>query len=102
MPSIDHVNKEVLFKIVYYGPGLGGKTTNLEYIYETAEPERCGTMLTLCSESERTLFFDLLPVGLGGLRRTVLACLERGHATGHAGARRRSSQLEHGRQDIDR
>jgi signal recognition particle receptor subunit beta len=65
MPSIDHVNKEVLFKIVYYGPGLGGKTTNLEYIYETAEPERCGTMLTLCSESERTLFFDLLPVGLG-------------------------------------
>jgi len=65
MPSVDHVNKEVLFKIVYYGPGLGGKTTNLEHIYEQAEPGRCGTMLTLCSESERTLFFDFLPVGLG-------------------------------------
>lgn len=65
MPSVDHVNKEVLIKIVYYGPGLGGKTTNLEHIYQQAEPGRCGTMLTLCSESERTLFFDFLPVGLG-------------------------------------
>ena len=68
MPSVDHVNKEVLFKIVYYGPGLGGKTTNLEHIYQQAEPGRCGTMLTLCSESERTLFFDFLPVGLGEFR----------------------------------
>src|SRR5690606_40416605 len=50
MPSVDHINKEVLFKIVYYGPGLGGKTTNLERIYEQAAPDQCGTMLTLCSE----------------------------------------------------
>ena len=68
MPNVDHVNREVLFKIVYYGPGLGGKTTNLEQIYEQAAPEQCGTMLTLCSESERTLFFDLLPIGLGYYR----------------------------------
>lgn len=68
MPSVDHVNKEVLFKIVYYGPGLGGKTTNLEQIYAQAAPEQCGTMLSLCSESERTLFFDLLPIGLGSYR----------------------------------
>lgn len=68
MPSVDHVNREVLFKIVYYGPGLGGKTTNLERIYEQAAPDQCGTMLTLCSESERTLFFDLLPIGLGSYR----------------------------------
>lgn len=68
MPSIDHINKEVLFKIVYYGPGLGGKTTNLERIYEQAAPDQCGTMLALCSDSERTLFFDLLPIGLGSYR----------------------------------
>lgn len=68
MPSVDHINKEVLFKIVYYGPGLGGKTTNLERIYEQAAPEQCGTMLALCSDSERTLFFDLLPIGLGSYR----------------------------------
>ncbi|HEY6727301.1 MAG TPA: GTPase domain-containing protein [Polyangiaceae bacterium] len=68
MPSVDHINKEVLFKIVYYGPGLGGKTTNLEQIYAQAAPEQCGTMLALCSDSERTLFFDLLPIGLGCYR----------------------------------
>lgn len=68
MPSVDHINKEVLFKIVYYGPGLGGKTTNLEQIYDHAAPAQRGTMLTLCSEDERTLFFDLLPIGLGCYR----------------------------------
>lgn len=68
MPSVDHINKEVLFKIVYYGPGLGGKTTNLEQIYAQAAPAQCGTMLALCSDSERTLFFDLLPIGLGCYR----------------------------------
>jgi len=68
MPSVDHINKEVLFKIVYYGPGLGGKTTNLEQIYAHAAPAQRGTMLALCSESERTLFFDLLPIGLGCYR----------------------------------
>jgi hypothetical protein len=65
MPSVDHVNRELLLKIVYYGPGLGGKTTNLEYIYQNSRHERRGKLLSLCSESERTLFFDLLPVGLG-------------------------------------
>lgn len=65
MPSVDHINHELLFKVVYYGPGLGGKTTNLEYIHKTSRPGQCGRLVSLCSETERTLFFDLLPVGLG-------------------------------------
>ncbi|HEX9622660.1 MAG TPA: GTPase domain-containing protein [Polyangiaceae bacterium] len=65
MPAVDHTNRELLFKIVYYGPGLGGKTTNLEYIYGHSQKQRRGKLLSLCSESERTLFFDLLPIGLG-------------------------------------
>ena len=77
MPSVDHINREILFKIVYYGPGLGGKTTNLEHIHKTAKPGQCGKLMSLCSESERTLFFDLLPVGLGkfkGYRVRVHLC----------------------------
>lgn len=52
-------------KVVYYGPGLGGKTTNLEWIHARSRPERRGKLLSLAAESERTLFFDLLPVELG-------------------------------------
>ena len=52
-------------KIVYYGPGLGGKTTNLEYIHANSRPDRRGKLISLAAESERTLFFDLLPVELG-------------------------------------
>lgn len=68
MPTADHVNRELLLKIVYYGPGLGGKTTNLESIYDRANKDQCGTMLCLCSDSERTLFFDLLPIELGAFK----------------------------------
>lgn len=68
MPAVDHTNCELLFKIVYYGPGLGGKTTNLEYIYKNSRKQRRGKLLSLCSESERTLFFDLLPIGLGNYK----------------------------------
>jgi hypothetical protein len=68
MPTADHVNRELLLKVVYYGPGLGGKTTNLECIYDRANKDQCGTMLCLCSDSERTLFFDLLPVELGAFK----------------------------------
>lgn len=52
-------------KIVYYGPGLGGKTTNLKHIYEHSRPDLRGKLLSLATETERTLFFDLLPVHLG-------------------------------------
>jgi signal recognition particle receptor subunit beta len=53
---------------VYYGPGLGGKTTNLEYIYERVNPTTRGKLISLATETERTLFFDFLPVNLGSIR----------------------------------
>jgi signal recognition particle receptor subunit beta len=65
MPYVDHGTKELLLKVVYYGPGLSGKTTNLEYLHRHSHPEYRGKLLSLNSESERTLFFDLLPVDLG-------------------------------------
>jgi mutual gliding-motility protein MglA len=65
MPTISHARKEVLLKIVYYGPGLGGKTTNLEYVHAHTRPDMRGKLLSLRTETERTLFFDLLPVDLG-------------------------------------
>lgn len=65
MPTIHHGRKEVLLKLVYYGPGLGGKTTNLEFIHAHSRPEYRGKLLSLTTESERTIFFDLLPVHLG-------------------------------------
>jgi signal recognition particle receptor subunit beta len=65
MPAVSHIKKEVLFKLVYYGCGFGGKTTNLEYIHRTSRRELRGKLLSLKSAAERTLFFDLLPVDLG-------------------------------------
>jgi len=65
MPYLDHGRQELRLKVVYYGPGLGGKTTNLEQIHRRSRPERRGKLVTLNTEAERTLFFDLLPVELG-------------------------------------
>jgi mutual gliding-motility protein MglA len=65
MPTIHHAKKELLIKLVYYGCGFGGKTTNLEYIHRTSRPDQRGKLLSLRSDTERTLFFDLLPVHLG-------------------------------------
>lgn len=65
MPLVQHARHELHFKVVYYGPGLGGKTTNLELIHARSRPERRGKLISLSAESERTLFFDLLPVELG-------------------------------------
>lgn len=65
MPLVNHARKEIHLKIVYYGPGLGGKTTNLEYIHRHTRPDHRGKLISLMGESERTLFFDLLPVELG-------------------------------------
>lgn len=65
MPYIDHARKELRLKVVYYGVGLGGKTTNLEFIHKHTRPERRGKLIALQSDAERTLFFDLLPVDIG-------------------------------------
>ncbi len=68
MPRIHHATREIQFKVVYYGPGLGGKTTNLEQIHKRSNPAHRGKLVSLNTESERTLFFDLLPVDLGLFR----------------------------------
>ena len=68
MSIINYNAKEIHCKIVYYGPGLCGKTTNLKYIYEKTNPDAKGKMITLATETERTLFFDFLPLSLGEIR----------------------------------
>jgi signal recognition particle receptor subunit beta len=62
---INYVAREINCKIVYYGPGLGGKTTNLEYVYKITSPASKGKLISLATETERTLFFDFLPIDLG-------------------------------------
>lgn len=68
MAFINYSSREINCKIVYYGPGLGGKTTNLLYIYKKTHPEAKGKMISLATESERTLFFDFLPLSLGAIK----------------------------------
>lgn len=68
MSFINYSTKEINCKIVYYGPGLCGKTTNLQYIYNKTAPEAKGKMISLATETERTLFFDFLPLALGDIR----------------------------------
>jgi signal recognition particle receptor subunit beta/predicted nucleic acid-binding Zn-ribbon protein len=67
MVHVNYVNTEMTLKLVYYGPGLCGKTTNLKYIFDHIAPEKRGKMVSLATESDRTLFFDLLPLELGKL-----------------------------------
>ncbi|MEK6530866.1 MAG: GTPase domain-containing protein [Deltaproteobacteria bacterium] len=68
MSFINYSSREINCKIVYYGPGLCGKTTNLQFIYKKTRPEAKGRMITLATETERTLFFDFLPLALGDIR----------------------------------
>ncbi len=68
MSFINYSAREINCKIVYYGPGLCGKTTNLQYIYNRTNPEVKGKMISLATETERTLFFDFLPLALGEIR----------------------------------
>ncbi len=68
MSFINYLQREITCKIVYYGPGLCGKTTNLQYIYNKTNPEAKGKMISLATETERTLFFDFLPLSLGEIR----------------------------------
>jgi len=68
MSFINHMAREINCKIVYFGPGLCGKTTNLKYIHEHTNPEARGKLISLATETERTLFFDFLPISLGEIR----------------------------------
>jgi signal recognition particle receptor subunit beta len=68
MALINYATREINVKIVYYGPGLGGKTTNLRWIYGKLNQNTKGKMITLATEMDRTLFFDFLPVDLGRVR----------------------------------
>jgi hypothetical protein len=68
MSFINYSSREINCKIVYYGPGLCGKTTNLQYVFKRMNPESRGKMISLATETERTLFFDFLPLSLGEIR----------------------------------
>ncbi|HZS10205.1 MAG TPA: gliding-motility protein MglA [Blastocatellia bacterium] len=68
MTFINYASREINCKIVYYGPGLGGKTTNLQYIYDTTNQQQKGKLISLATETDRTLFFDFLPLELGTVR----------------------------------
>jgi mutual gliding-motility protein MglA len=65
---INYSSREINCKIVYYGPGLCGKTTNLQYIYRRTNTEQKGKLISLATETERTLFFDFLPLALGDIK----------------------------------
>src|SRR5689334_10236334 len=65
MSFVNKMSKEINCKIVYYGPGLGGKTANLQYVFAATKPDSRGKMISLETETERTLFFDFLPLDLG-------------------------------------
>jgi len=68
MALFNYATKEITLKVVYYGPGLSGKTTNLQYLHSVLNPETRGKLLSLSTESDRTLFFDFLPFELGKIR----------------------------------
>jgi len=65
MALFNYASKEITIKIVYYGPGLSGKTTNLQYLHSIFEPSKRGKLISLATEADRTLFFDFLPVEIG-------------------------------------
>lgn len=68
MSFVNYHTKEINCKIVYYGPGLGGKTTNIQYVYQKTSGDAKGKIISLNTENERTLFFDFLPLELGEIR----------------------------------
>ena len=68
MTFINYASRDINCKIVYYGPGLCGKTTNLQYIFDKTNPAAKGKLISLATETDRTLFFDFLPLELGTVR----------------------------------
>ncbi|HEX6965330.1 MAG TPA: GTPase domain-containing protein [Gemmatimonadaceae bacterium] len=67
MPLVNYSTREITCKIVYYGPGRSGKTSNLHYVYEQVPDDRRGKMVSLATQTDRTLFFDFLPLDLGSI-----------------------------------
>ena len=68
MTFINYASREINCKIVYYGPGLCGKTTNLQHIFDSTAPQARGKLISLATETDRTLFFDFMPLELGTVR----------------------------------
>src|SRR5512147_990402 len=68
MVSINYAFKEIISKIVYYGPGLSGKTTNLQYVFKKVPSETRGELISLATDADRTLYFDFLPVNVGTIQ----------------------------------
>jgi signal recognition particle receptor subunit beta len=68
MVSINYAFKEIISKIVYYGPGLSGKTTNLQYVFKKVPSETRGELISLATDADRTLYFDFLPVNVGNIQ----------------------------------
>ncbi|MBI5478439.1 MAG: gliding-motility protein MglA [Deltaproteobacteria bacterium] len=68
MPYVDVKKRLIHLKIVYYGTGMGGKTTNLKYLYEKTDPKLRGKMMSLATQTDRTLFFDFVPMALGKIK----------------------------------
>jgi len=68
MSFINYSSREIILKIVYYGPGLCGKTTNIKFIYAGTNPDARGKLISLETKAERTLFFDFLPLSLPSIR----------------------------------
>jgi mutual gliding-motility protein MglA len=68
MTFINYASREINCKIVYYGPGLCGKTTNIQWIHEQASPDKRGKLVSLATETDRTLFFDFLPLDMGTVK----------------------------------
>jgi mutual gliding-motility protein MglA len=65
---LNYSTREINFKVVFYGPGLSGKTTNIKYVYNKIKSENKGKLVSLATETERTLFFDFFPLELGTIR----------------------------------
>ena len=68
MVSINYAFKEIISKIVYYGPGLSGKTTNLQHVFKKVPNDTRGELISLATDADRTLYFDFLPVNVGNIR----------------------------------
>ena len=68
MTFINYASREINCKIVYYGPGLCGKTTNIQFIYDKTNPDAKGKLISLATETDRTLFFDFMPLELGTIQ----------------------------------